>query len=58
MSVFGGLRGELRYDDVSFEGIDPDIREMFYGDDNACLTARWRSGCSMTARASACVPGS
>lgn len=32
--VFGGLRGELKYDDASFEGVDPDIQELFYGDDD------------------------
>ncbi len=29
--TFGGLRGEIAYDDDAF-GIDPDIQEMFYGD--------------------------
>lgn len=29
--TFGGLKGEIAYDDGSF-GIDPDIQEMFYGD--------------------------
>jgi len=29
--TFGGLRGELAYDDDAF-GIDPDIQAMFYGD--------------------------
>jgi prevent-host-death family protein len=29
--TFGGLKGELAYDDDAF-GIDPDIQEMFYGD--------------------------
>lgn len=28
---FGGLKGELSYDDHVFD-IDPDIQEMFYGD--------------------------
>lgn len=32
--VFGGLRGELRYDDAAFENVDPDIQRMFYGDDD------------------------
>lgn len=32
--VFGGLRGELRYDDAAFEDVDPDIQRMFYGDDD------------------------
>ncbi|MGD0603177.1 MAG: type II toxin-antitoxin system prevent-host-death family antitoxin [Streptosporangiaceae bacterium] len=29
--TFGGLKGELAYNDDAF-GIDPDIQEMFYGD--------------------------
>jgi prevent-host-death family protein len=29
--TFGGLKGEIAYDDSAF-GIDPDIQEMFYGD--------------------------
>jgi prevent-host-death family protein len=29
--TFGGLAGEIAYDDDAF-GIDPDIQEMFYGD--------------------------
>jgi prevent-host-death family protein len=33
--VFGGLRGELSYDDTSFAEPDPDIQRMFYGDDVA-----------------------
>ena len=28
--AFGGLRGQLTYDDSSFD-VDPEIREMFYG---------------------------
>lgn len=28
--TFGGLRGEIVYDDAF--GIDPEIQEMFYGD--------------------------
>lgn len=32
--VFGGLRGEVAYDDGSFE-VDPDIQRMFYGADDA-----------------------
>jgi prevent-host-death family protein len=28
---FGGLKGEIAYDDATF-GIDPDIQQMFYGD--------------------------
>ncbi|MGH8878899.1 MAG: type II toxin-antitoxin system Phd/YefM family antitoxin [Stackebrandtia sp.] len=31
---FGGLRGELSYQDEAFD-IDPDIQRMFYGDDDA-----------------------
>jgi prevent-host-death family protein len=29
--TFGGLKGEIAYDDATF-GVDPDIQEMFYGD--------------------------
>jgi len=29
--TFGGLKGEIAYDDAAF-GIDPDIQGMFYGD--------------------------
>jgi prevent-host-death family protein len=32
--VFGGLRGELSYDDDTF-AVDPDIQRLFYGDDSA-----------------------
>lgn len=32
--VFGGLRGELRYDDGAFADVDPDIQQMFYGSDD------------------------
>ncbi|TNC29068.1 type II toxin-antitoxin system Phd/YefM family antitoxin [Amycolatopsis alkalitolerans] len=32
---FGGLKGELAYDDDAFAGVDPDIQEMFYGRDDA-----------------------
>jgi prevent-host-death family protein len=28
--TFGGLKGEVAYDDQAF-GIDPDIQQMFYG---------------------------
>lgn len=31
----GGLRGQLTYDDESFGDLDPDIQQMFYGDDVA-----------------------
>jgi prevent-host-death family protein len=33
--VFGGLRGELSYDDRTFSEVDPDIQRMFYGGDDA-----------------------
>lgn len=33
--VFGGLRGELTYNDDAFTEVDPDIQRMFYGDDVA-----------------------
>jgi prevent-host-death family protein len=33
--VFGGLRGQLTYDDDSFAELDPDIQRMFAGDDVA-----------------------
>jgi prevent-host-death family protein len=32
--VFGGLKGELSYDDRAFD-VDPDIQRMFYGDGDA-----------------------
>jgi prevent-host-death family protein len=32
--TFGGLRGQLHYDDSAFE-VDPDIQRMFYGDTDA-----------------------
>lgn len=32
--AFGGLKGELEYDDSAFD-VDPDIQEMFYGDSGA-----------------------
>jgi prevent-host-death family protein len=28
--AFGGLKGEISYDDQAF-GVDPDIQQMFYG---------------------------
>jgi prevent-host-death family protein len=31
--TFGGLKGQISYDDQAF-GIDPDIQEMFYGPDH------------------------
>jgi len=33
--VFGGLKGEIAYDDAAFGDVDPDIQRMFYGDDDA-----------------------
>jgi prevent-host-death family protein len=30
--VFGGLRGQLVYDDADFADLDPDIQRMFYGE--------------------------
>lgn len=30
---FGGLRDRIRYDDADFDGLDPDIQRMFYGDE-------------------------
>lgn len=33
--AFGGLKGEIRYDDKAFGELDPDIQRMFYGTDNA-----------------------
>lgn len=33
--VFGGLKGELSYDDSTFEEPDSDIQQMFYGDADA-----------------------
>jgi prevent-host-death family protein len=30
--TFGGLKGQIAYDDEAF-GIDPDIQQMFYGPD-------------------------
>lgn len=29
--VFGGLKGQLRYDDAAFDWPDPEIEELFYG---------------------------
>lgn len=29
--VFGGLKGELVYDDDAFAEVDPEIQTMFYG---------------------------
>lgn len=31
---FGGLKGQLDYDDAAFD-IDPDIQELFYGEPDA-----------------------
>ncbi|MBA3308919.1 MAG: type II toxin-antitoxin system Phd/YefM family antitoxin [Nocardioidaceae bacterium] len=33
--VFGGLRGQLSFDDEHFDDVDNDILEMFYGPDAA-----------------------
>lgn len=33
--VFGGLHGEITYDDDTFGAIDSEIQRMFYGDDDA-----------------------
>lgn len=33
--AFGGLKGQLSYDDAAFADVDPDIQRMFYGDDDA-----------------------
>jgi prevent-host-death family protein len=33
--VFGGLKGEITYDDEAFADVDPDIQRMFYGQDDA-----------------------
>lgn len=30
---FGTATGKFKYDDAAFEGIDPDIQELFYGKD-------------------------
>jgi prevent-host-death family protein len=32
--TFGGLKGEVAYDDQAF-GIDPDIQQMFYGPEHS-----------------------
>ncbi|MEJ2867319.1 type II toxin-antitoxin system prevent-host-death family antitoxin [Actinomycetospora sp. OC33-EN08] len=29
--VFGGLKGQIRYDDAAFDWPDPEIEDMFYG---------------------------
>lgn len=31
--VFGGLAGEIDFDDADFETLDPEIMKMFYGED-------------------------
>lgn len=33
--AFGGLKGQLAYDDDAFTDVDPDIQRMFYGDVDA-----------------------
>jgi prevent-host-death family protein len=35
--AFGGLHGELSYDDDSFADVDPDIQRLFYGGDGSRL---------------------
>jgi prevent-host-death family protein len=32
--TFGGLKGQVSYDDQAF-GVDPDIQQMFYGADHS-----------------------
>ncbi|MDQ2706346.1 MAG: type II toxin-antitoxin system Phd/YefM family antitoxin [Actinomycetota bacterium] len=32
---FGALKGQIQYDDETFDDLDPDIQRMFYGDDAA-----------------------
>lgn len=34
--TFGGLKGEVAYDDQAFD-VDPDIQQMFYGPENGQL---------------------
>lgn len=36
--VLGGLRGQLTYDDSSFDDVDPDIQELFYGSDDSAAS--------------------
>lgn len=33
--LFGGMRGQVNYDDDAFAEVDPEIQQMFYGDDVA-----------------------
>lgn len=33
--IFGGLKGELVYNDDDFARVDPDIQRMFYEDEDA-----------------------
>lgn len=33
--VFGGLKGQIDYDDEQFDRVDPEIVQMFYGPDAA-----------------------
>jgi plasmid stability protein len=33
--AFGALAGRIRYSDADFEGLDPEIQALFYGDDAA-----------------------
>jgi hypothetical protein len=32
--IIGGLKGQLGYDDETFDDPDPDIRRMFSGEDD------------------------
>jgi prevent-host-death family protein len=41
--TFGGLKGEVTYDDQAF-GIDPDIQQMFYGPEPSQLEESDGSG--------------
>lgn len=34
-TMYGGLKGEIAYDDDTFADLDPDIQQMFYGPDDA-----------------------
>ena len=36
--VFGGLRGELSYDDDSFASVDQYIQRLFYEGDNGAAS--------------------
>jgi prevent-host-death family protein len=32
--IIGGLKGQIAYDDATFDEPDPDIQRMFYGEDD------------------------